>query len=196
MRYFPVFVDLEQAKLLIVGGGEQAAQKLRLALKTPALICVVAPSPCLEIEAAARRGRVRLERRGFRVSDLEGCRLAISATGDAAEAARVAAAARAAGVLLNAVDRPDLSSFLTPAIVDRDPVVVAIGTEGTGPVLARRIKAMLEALLPARLGALARWAGSLRGRVADALPDGPGRRRFWEQMFGGEVARAWLAGEP
>jgi uroporphyrin-III C-methyltransferase/precorrin-2 dehydrogenase/sirohydrochlorin ferrochelatase len=195
MRYFPVFVDLEGAKLLLVGGGEQAAQKLRLALKTPAMICVVAPSPCPEIEAAARRGRIRLERRAFRVQDLEGCRLAISAVEDAGEAARVAAAARAAGVLLNAVDRQDLSSFITPAIVDRDPVVVAIGTEGTGPVMARRIKATLEALLPARLGAFARWAGGLRERVAEALPAGPARRRFWEQLFGGEIARAWLAGE-
>ena len=80
--------------------------------------------------------------------------------------------ARAAGVPVNAVDRQELCDFITPAIVDRDPVVVAIGTEGTAPVLARQIKARLEAMLPARLGGLARWAASLRQRAAAAIAQG------------------------
>ena len=101
--------------------------------------------------------------------------------------------ARAAGVPVNAVDRQELCDFITPAIVDRDPVIVAIGTEGTAPVLARQIKARLEAMLPARLGGLARWAASLRQRAAAAIRTGPARRRFWDGFFDGPVARAYLA---
>ena len=120
-------------------------------------------------------------------------RLAYVALEDDAEAARAVAMARAAGVPVNAVDRQELCDFITPAIVDRDPVIVAIGTEGTAPVLARQIKARLEAMLPARLGGLARWAASLRQRASDAVARGAARRRFWDGFFDGPVARAYLA---
>jgi uroporphyrin-III C-methyltransferase/precorrin-2 dehydrogenase/sirohydrochlorin ferrochelatase len=113
---------------------------------------------------------------------------------DAAAAAAAVALARAAGVPVNAVDRQELCDFITPAIVDRDPVVVAIGTEGTAPVLARQIKARLEAMLPAGLGGLARWAAGLRNRAAQAIARGATRRRFWDRFFDGPAARAFLAG--
>jgi uroporphyrin-III C-methyltransferase/precorrin-2 dehydrogenase/sirohydrochlorin ferrochelatase len=196
MRYFPIFVDLDGQRVLVAGGGEQAAQKLRLLLKTSAeLVVVAAGAPCAEIEALAARGRIRLERRPFQPRDLDGARLAIAAVEDANEAARIAAAARAFGVALNVVDRPELSSFITPSIVDRDPVVVAIGTEGTAPVLARRIKAMLEPLLPARLGALARFAAGWRDQAASRLADAGGRRRFWERFFEGRASERFLQGD-
>ena len=99
--------------------------------------------------------------------------------------------ARAAGVPVNAVDRQELCDFITPAIVDRDPLVVAIGTEGAAPVLARQLKARLEAILPARLGGLVRWAATLRGRAADSIARGLARRRFWDGFFDGPVARAY-----
>ncbi len=179
----------------MVGGGEAALQKLRLLCRTPADIHVVAAAPCPEIEALAGTRALRLSRRSFETRDIVGCRLAVAATLDAGELAHMAAAARAAGVPLNAVDCPELCDFVTPAIVDRDPLVVAIGTEGTAPVLARQIKARIEALLPARIGALARFAQSFRSRVATALPGGGVRRRFWERFFAGETARRFLAGD-
>ena len=114
---------------------------------------------------------------------------------DDAEAAWAVAMARAAGVPVNAVDRQELCDFITPAIVDRDPVVVAIGTEGTAPVLARQIKARLEAMLPAGLGGLARWAAGLRQRAAATVAR---RRRpapVLGRIFDGPVARAYLAGD-
>ena len=162
MRFFPVFLDLDHQPVLVVGGGEQAAQKIRLLAKTKARIRVLAPEPCAEIAGLAAAGAVTLEPRPLAARDLAGVRLAYVALDDDAEAARAVAMGRAAGVPVNAVDRQELCDFITPAIVDRDPVVVAIGTEGTAPVLARQIKARLEAMLPARLGGLARWAASLR----------------------------------
>lgn len=195
MRYFPIFLDLDGQKVLVVGGGEQAAQKLRLLLKTSARICVVAAEVCAEIEAAAAAGRLELQRRPFRPRDLADVRLAIAATDDEGETAGVAAAARAMGVPLNVVDRQDLSSFITPSIVDRDPVVVAIGTEGTAPVLARRIKALMEPLLPARLGMLARFAAGWRTSVVERVRDAGARRGFWERFFGGRIADRFLGGD-
>ena len=137
---------------------------------------------------------IAIERRQLTARDLAGVRLAYVALEDDAEAARAVAMARAAGVPVNAVDRQELCDFITPAIVDRDPLVVAIGTEGAAPVLARQLKARLEAMLPARLGGLVRWAASLRERAASSVARGLARRRFWDGFFDGPVARAYLAG--
>ena len=195
MRFFPLFMDLDDQSVLLVGGGEPAAQKLRLLTRTGARIHVLATAPCSEIVELAAAGAVRLERRELAARDLAGVRLAYVALADHAASARAVAMARAAGVPVNAVDRQELCDFITPAIVDRDPVIVAIGTEGAAPVLARQIKARIEAMLPSRLGGLARWAGSLRQRAAGAISTGAARRRFWEEFFAGSVAQAYLAGD-
>lgn len=195
MRYFPAFLDLDGALVLVVGGGEAAAQKLRLLARTPATIRVVAEEVCAEIADLADAGRVELARRPFRPRDLAGACLAVAAGLGDPELARLVAAARGLTVPLNVVDRPDLSSFIVPSIVDRDPVVVAIGTEGTAPVLARNIKALLEPLLPAGLGRLARFAAGWRAAVARRLRDGRARRAFWERLLAGPIAEHVLAGD-
>ena len=121
--------------------------------------------------------------------------MVIAATGDDAEDARVAAIARALGVPVNVPDKPALCSFVMPAIVDRGEVTVAIGTEGTSPVLAQRLRALLERELHPRLDALARLAGDFRDAVAEKLPAGRPRRKFWEGVFDGAASEAALAGE-
>lgn len=194
MKYYPVFLDLDGRLVLIVGGGEQAAQKLRLVLKTPARIHVVAPQVNEELTDQELLGRIGVSRRAFEASDVEGAAL-VYAAADPATNAAVAKAARALGIPVNAVDMPELCDFLTPAIVDRDPVTIAIGTEGTAPVLARRIKSQLEADLPANLGHLAGKAGSLRDRLAGAVGDPAERRRLWERLMSGAYASRLLAGD-
>ncbi len=195
MRYFPIFVDVGDGSILVVGGGEQAAQKLRLVLKTTARVMVLAEAPVAEIEDYARDGRIRLDRRAFAAADADDTALAFVATGNTAENIRVAGLLRAAKVPVNVVDEPAHSSFITPAIVDRDPVVVAIGTEGAAPVIAREIKTKLEAWLPERLGDVAARAAQLRGRIADLFHDGTTRRRFWTRLFEGPFRTATLAGD-
>ncbi len=194
MRYFPIFVDLDRQGVLIVGGGEQAAQKLRLLARTTARIRLVADELSPELALAVAEGRAEWLATAFHPDQLAGCRLAYAATDDLETAARVAFAARARNIPVNAVDRPQLCSFVTPAIVDRDPVVVAIGSEGAAPVLVSRIRAKLEAELPAALGGVARFAQSLRRRVGRAFADGRGRRAFWERFFDGPIAGHLLAG--
>ena len=196
MRYFPIFVDLDRQPVLVVGGGEQAAQKLRLLAKTTAVVRLVAPELCPELADAVAEGRAEWQGAEFHPDQLQGCRLVYAAVDDLALAARVAFAARARGIPVNAIDRPQLCSFITPAIVDRDPVVVAIGSEGTAPVLVGRIRAMLEAHLPQGLGRVATFAQSLRRRIAQRFTDSRARRAFWERFFDGEAGDAVLADDP
>src|SRR5919205_224605 len=128
------------------------------------------------------------------IDQLRGRPLVIAATEDDEEDARVSAIARALGVPVNVPDRPELCTFALPAIVDRGKVTVAIGTSGAAPVLAQRLRAWLEQELHPRLDALAKLAAEFRGPVADRLPSGPPRRKFWEAVFEGAAAEAMLEG--
>lgn len=194
MRYFPLFTDLAEAQVLVVGGGEAAAQKVRLLRKTSARITVMAESLNEELRGLAHAGVLRHLPRLPQPADLDGQSLVYAATGDRRLEAELFVAARARGIPINVVDAPALSTFLTPAMVDRDPVVVAIGTEGAAPVLAREIKARLESWLPANFGALANKAASLRRRVAAGVGEPQARRHLWERLFKGAFRRAVLMG--
>jgi uroporphyrin-III C-methyltransferase/precorrin-2 dehydrogenase/sirohydrochlorin ferrochelatase len=190
MRYFPIFLDLADRLVVVIGGGEEALRKVRLLGKTGARIAVVAEA--LHDELAADP-RVDWFARDFAPELLDGAALAISAS-PALDAA-VAAAARARGIPVNAVDRPELSSFIVPSIVDRSPLVVAIGTEGAAPVLAQGLRARIDALLPHALGLLTEAAAQLRERAAAAIPPGSRRRSFWQRFFFGDVRDAFVAGD-
>ena len=182
MKHFPIFLAAEGRRIVVAGGGEAAIAKLRLLLKTDARLTVIASDPAPEIREWAAARRLRLILRKMEPGDAVCAALFYAATDDDAEDARVAALARADGALVNMVDNLEGSQFITPAIVDRDPVTVAIGTEGAAPVLARRIKSMLEAQLSPILGSLARAARDFRAR-AELLPRGRTRRAFWAEYF-------------
>lgn len=196
MRYFPVFTDLAGAEALVIGGGEQALQKTRLLLKTEAAITVVAETAVPELESLAAEGRLALDRGAFSPAHLDGRRLVYVATGEAARDAEISRIAQERGIPVNVVDRPELSTFITPAIVDRAPITVAIGTEGAAPILAREIKTRLESLLPANFGTLAQKAQSLRHEITARVPDQRTRRRVWERLLAGPFRRAVLGGKP
>ncbi|MGH6908031.1 MAG: NAD(P)-dependent oxidoreductase [Aestuariivirga sp.] len=190
MRYFPIFLDLKGRTVVIAGGGEEALRKVRLLSRTDARIVVVAEH--LHKELAANP-RVEWLARRFEPALLEGAALVVSASAEWHEA--VAEAAHARGIPVNAVDQPRLSTFLMPSIVDRSPLVVAIGTEGTSPMLGQGLRARIDAMLPHSLGKLAQAAGALRARVAKAIPIGSRRRSFWKRFFFGDVRNAFVAGE-
>ncbi len=193
MRHFPIFLDTRDEVVSVVGGGEIAVFKLRLLLKTEARIVVHADDPCDEIRQWHGAGRLIWKPRAFSHEDAARSRLVYAATGDAETDADVRRIAEPAGALVNVVDNLEATAFLTPAIVDRDPVTVAIGTEGTAPVLARQIKAEMEERLPPLLGVLARAASGFRAR-AEELPAGRKRRAFWTRFFRGEGERAFADG--
>ena len=182
MDHFPIYLSTKGQRIVLSGGGEAALAKLRLLLKTEAKISVFAPTPVPEIAAWADAGRLTLHTRALRHGDVLCAKLFYAADEDETEDARTAAIARAEGALVNIVDNLHDSAFITPAIVDRDPVTIAIGTEGAAPVLARAIKADLEERLPTTLGTLARIGKGFR-KMADALPFGRPRRDFWRDYY-------------
>lgn len=182
MQHFPIFLDLQGQTVAIAGNGEFALAKLRLLLKTQARLTVYAPTPEADLRALIAAHAVTLIQRAATADDLTGVALAYAAHGEAQADAQFAARARSVGVLVNVVDNLEASAFITPAIVDRDPVTIAIGTEGAAPVLARAIKTDLEEKLPQGLGPLAR-AGKLFRPHAEALPQGRRRRDFWADYY-------------
>lgn len=196
MRYFPIFLDLEDRHVLIVGGGEKALQKLRLLTKTTARLTVVAEEVDDGVADLQVQRPFNILRRSFSESDLAGASLVFAASDDSELDGRVAAAARAKGIPVNVVDVPADSNFIMPAIVDRDPVVVAIGTEGTAPILAREIKAKLESWLPAHFGRVAQSAGAIRQKIGEAIVDPVLRRRTWETLLQGLWRQFVLDGDP
>ncbi len=182
MRHFPVFLDLLGRRVVVSGAGECAVAKLRLLLKTAAELYVFGSDADPQVIRWARQGRLTLTPRPIEPGDADGAALVYGANEDASLDARAAAIGKAAGALTNIVDNLDDSDFITPAIVDRDPVTIAIGTEGAAPVLARKIKADLEERLPSALGVLARIGQAFRPR-ADVLPMGAKRRNFWSRFY-------------
>ena len=194
METFPMFLKMTDRKVVIIGEGEAAAQKARLILKTEAEILLVADTPNEELQTYIDEGRITLYQGGVTPELMAEAIITFSATEDAQQGAYHAALARPVGALINVVDEPDHCEAITPAIVDRDPVVVAIGTEGKGPVLGRLTKKMIETLLEPNLGKFTRLAGSLRPKVADNIAPKL-RREFWRWYFDGEPRQLFAMGK-
>ena len=173
----------------------EAAAKVRLLLETEAEIRLVGENPDEELTALAARHGVDHRPRSFQPDDFDGAVLVFAASGERERDAPVVVAARARNIPVNAVDSPDLCDFYTPAIVNRAPVAIAITSTGAGPVLAQKLRARIEAMLPTQLGALARLGDSFRGAAERVLPKGQPRRRFWSAFFEGRVADAALSGQ-
>ena len=204
MRHFPIFVDLDGHRVVVSGAGACAEAKLRLILKTHAEVQVFGEGPTGQILRWHEARRIDLHERAIEPGDAVGAVLLYGANDDRELDLRAAGIGRAAGAMVNLVDRLEESDFITPAIVDRDPVTVAIGTEGAAPVLARKIKAETEERLASSVGVLARVARGFRERV-EALPAGRVRRAFWKRYYdrvgpaahargGGEAVAASLEG--
>ena len=193
MKSFPMFFRTSGRHVVIVGGGEQAAQKARLILKSDAEIRLVADELDAELRGLVAAGRAVHLGGDATPQTFAEAAITFVATGCAGADGAYHALAKAAGAVVNVVDRPDLCDVITPSIVDRDPVVVAIGTEGTAPVLGRAIKTQVETMLPPRVGALAALAGRLRGAVAENLPEKK-RRAFWAWVFKGRPAQLHAGG--
>ena len=181
--------------MLLVGGGEAAARKVELLLSAGARVSLVADTVIGEIAQLIGEGCITWAGRAFDEEDLLGMSLAIVASDDEALQARVSLAAQQRCVPVNVVDKPALSSFTMPSIIDRAPITIAISTGGTAPALARRLRAEIERALPAALGRMARFAEIFREQVRRTLDNPRARRRFWDRVFEGRIGEMALAGD-
>ena len=182
MKTFPMFLTMTGRRVVIVGGGEQAAQKCRLMLKTEAQIEVLADGLDVELQSLAHSGRITWSRAAITPAQFEGAALVFVATGCPGQDACLHMLAKAGGAVVNVVDQPDLCDAITPSIIDRDPVVVAIGTEGVAPVLGQRVKTLVEAGLEPALGDFLKGLRGLRPRMAERRLT-PSARAFWNWQF-------------
>jgi uroporphyrin-III C-methyltransferase/precorrin-2 dehydrogenase/sirohydrochlorin ferrochelatase len=194
MDYLPVFLRLRGRTALVVGGGQVGARKAEWLLKAGARVTVVAPHLGAELSERAARAELAHVAASFSAEHLADAALVVAASDDREVNAAVAEAAHTLEIPVNVVDCPELSSFIFPAIIDRSPVVVAVSSGGASPVLARRVRAQIEASLPARLGALARFLGRRRTAVKRAIAP-EARRAFWERLIGGRTAAEVLSGD-
>jgi uroporphyrin-III C-methyltransferase / precorrin-2 dehydrogenase / sirohydrochlorin ferrochelatase len=195
MQTFPLFMTLKDRRVLVVGGGEAAARKVELLLSAGARVSLIAATVAGEVAQLISEGRITWVGGDFDDGDLVGISLVIVASDDDALQTRVSSVAQRYCVPVNVVDRPRLSSFIMPAIVDRGPITVAISTGGTAPALARKLRAEIERALPAAIGRLARFAEIFRAQVRRTLPESRARRRFWDHVFDGPVGELALAGD-
>ncbi len=188
MQYLPIHINTREAKILVVGAGEAAEAKLRTLIKTEAHILILAVDVNPEVQrwidaAHVNDAKITHEARGFTPADLNGAALIYAATEDDALNAQIAALASAQNIPVNAADQKAACSFITPALVDRAPVVISIGSEGTSPGLSRALKSDLETRLPITLGRLALKTQDLRAKVKTLMPALSDRQRFWARIF-------------
>ena len=183
MDHLPIFCQLRQRDCLLVGGGDVAERKARLLLDAGANVTVNALDFTPQFQVWADSQMLTLVQGEFIPSLLDNCWLAIAATDDETVNQQVSEAAEARRIFCNVVDAPRQASFIMPSIIDRSPLMVAVSSGGTSPVLARLLREKLESILPLHLGQLARYAGHLRARVKQQFATVGERRRFWEKLF-------------
>jgi uroporphyrin-III C-methyltransferase/precorrin-2 dehydrogenase/sirohydrochlorin ferrochelatase len=193
--YLPIFLDIRGKTVLISGGGTLAARRVERALGAGARVALFAAEPADELRPFLEHASLTLHRRGMEAADFTGAALAYAAAEDAEEDKRVHDLAKMAGVLVNVADTMELCDFITPAILDRTPVVAAIGSSGASPILARIIKAQLESAIPATFGALSGFLGRFRGEVGARVSDPVQRRRFWEDIVESPVGERVMAND-
>jgi siroheme synthase-like protein len=192
VRYLPIAVDLDSRVCVVVGGGEVAARKVETLLQTGAKVTVIAPEVSDEIAAwAEREPRLTVERRAYRNGDLAGAAIAFAATGSAAVHAAIAEEAASRSVWLNAADDPERCTFLMPAIVERGPLAVAVGTGGASPALARRVRDEIAARIGMEYGEAAEYLASLRRRFRA----GVARQRAFARLLDEGLVEAFRNGD-
>ncbi|MGE4660928.1 MAG: siroheme synthase CysG, partial [Arenicellales bacterium] len=195
MDALPIFLKLRNTPALVVGGGSVAERKIDLLLRAGANITVVAPTIGSMVQALFDQHKLDWIEDSFSPDHLTEVLIVIAATDNTHVNKAISQEARERNIPVNVVDQPDLCTFTVPSIVDRSPVIVAIGTGGASPVLARMLKARLETLIPAAYGRLASIAREFRDQVKTALGSVNSRRGFWETVFQGRVAELVFAGK-
>ena len=195
MEFLPIFLKSKDQRIAVIGGGVAAARKVDILMRSKCDITVYASELGEELQVLKAANKIEHCAAPVTVENLKGCIAAIGAAKNAEENITLSELAKVACVPVNIVDNPPLCDFIMPATVDRSPIIIAVSSSGTTPLLARLLRSRIETAIPAAYGRLAEFAGSYRDRVKTAVTDGKRRLRFWEVMTNGPIAEHILAGK-
>jgi uroporphyrin-III C-methyltransferase/precorrin-2 dehydrogenase/sirohydrochlorin ferrochelatase len=195
MDYFPLFLKLKQQNCLVIGAGEVAARKIELLARAGAIITVIANKISPTVANMQNTHQLTITKKAFDKDDINGFRLVVSATNNSSTNQLVAESATKLNILVNVVDNPALCSFIFPAIIDRSPVIAAVSSGGSSPVLARLLRAKIESIIPPAFGQLAHLAEKYRSRVKEQIKAPSQRRIFWENVLQGRIAELIFSGK-
>lgn len=185
MNYFPIFINLKSKNVLVIGAGEVAFNKIKLLLRSGAIVNVISKKICSEVQLLLNQKKINLLSNNFDLIYLKKIFLVISANNDIQLNEYLLKICNERCLLLNVVDDPLKCSFIFPSIIDRSPIVIALSSGGTAPVLLRLLREKIEAILPIKLGDVAQIAGKWRTVVKKHFSSLLIRRRFWEKLFKG-----------
>ena len=195
MELLPIFLNVRGRRCVVVGGGEVALRKCNLLVRTGAAVEIVAEQISDELQALIDTHGGSLRRQPFNDDCLDQATLVIAATDDAAVNARVSEAAQQRNIPVNAVDQPELCTFIMPAVVDRSPIVIAISSGGASPILTRQLKELNETMVPAGIDQLALLLRKYRRPVQERIDQFDARIRFWEEVLAGEIPELVYSGQ-
>jgi uroporphyrin-III C-methyltransferase / precorrin-2 dehydrogenase / sirohydrochlorin ferrochelatase len=194
MDYFPIFLDAKKLKAVVIGGGNVAARKIELLLKSKATITVVSPELKDSVQRLLANKQITWIKDEYAPHFLDNHQLVIAATNIKAINISISNAANQRGMLVNVVDDPELCNYITPAIIDRDPMLIALSSSGNAPILLQMLKSNIEQMLPAGYGKLAHFCGHYRIEVQAKIKQFSERKLFWKKVLEGDVAQQLLAG--
>jgi len=194
MNYFPIFLDAKKIDAIVIGGGDVAARKIELLLKTTTQITVMSDVLSSSVERLVNTHQLIWLKQPYQTGHFDGKNLVIAATDNSEVNKAVYQEATDHNIFVNVVDQPELCSYITPAILDRAPMIVAISSSGSAPILVRMLREQIEKILPSGYGRLADFSLKFRDHVKARVKGLRNRRTFWENTLQGSIGQAILAG--
>jgi len=195
MKYFPIFLDTKYIKAIVIGGGDVAARKIELLLKTTTNITVMSAQLSISVKRLVDTHQLQWLEHDYEAGHFKAKNLVIAATDNTEVNQAVAAEAEKFNLLANVVDQPELCTYITPSIIDRDPMLIAMSSSGSAPILLRMLREQIEKTLPDGYGRLADFSLKFRDHVKARIKGIRNRRSFWEQILRGAVGQLILDGK-
>jgi len=195
MKYFPIFLDAQYITAVVIGGGEVASRKIELLLKSTTNITIMSQDVCASVERLINLHQLTWLKHNYQAGHFSQVNLVIAATDDASINKAIAEESRSLNILTNVVDQPALCSYITPAIIDRSPMIIALSSSGSAPILIRMLREQIEKTLPQGYGKLADFSFKFREHVKARVKGLRNRRSFWENTLRGPIGQAVLDGK-
>jgi uroporphyrin-III C-methyltransferase/precorrin-2 dehydrogenase/sirohydrochlorin ferrochelatase len=194
MKYFPIFLTGDNINAIIIGGGDVAARKIELLLKTTDNLTIMSADVNETVMRLIKSHHLTWLTHPYKAGCFEGKNLIIAATDDKSVNEAISDEAHGLNILVNVVDQPDLCTYITPAIIDRSPMIIALSSSGSAPILIRMLREQIEKMLPSGYGRLADFALKFRDHVKARVKGLRNRRTFWEQTLRGDIGNEILQG--